>query len=197
MGKYTANFKKPRTEKCTEIYHQLFRSLHVPLVVLTALYIAWWGVVGHNICCVPTHCTSNTNVCGLCPHQLSKVASIAAETGIAKAVVLYLIVPHVRSLLRCELRPRLVRQVLTHPCNRMRCKHELAIYATGRTYLRGCRAGDDQCSLDGRPRSALPLQPPWTNSMVANRASHGTCYAPAIAPSRSHQPLRIRLQQNK
>ena len=109
---------------------QLFWSLHIPLVVLTALYIAWWGIVAHDICCVPTHFTSNTNVCGFCPHQLCKVASIAAETGIVKAVVLYLIVPHVRSLLRCELRPSLVRQVLTHPCNMMKCQHELAIYAT-------------------------------------------------------------------
>ena len=122
-----------RTNKCTEMYttHRwLFWSLHIPLVVLTALYIAWWGIVAHDICCVPTHFTSNTNVCSFCPHQLSKVASIAAETGIVKAVVLYLIVPHVGSLLRCELRPSLVRQVLTHPCNRMKCKHKLAIYAT-------------------------------------------------------------------
>lgn len=102
---------------------KLFVSLHISLIVLPPLYIAWWSVVAHDICSAPIHCMPHTNVGGLCPHQLSKVASVAAETRIVKVVVLYLVVPHVGSLLRCELRPGLVRKVLTHPCSMTRYEH--------------------------------------------------------------------------
>lgn len=112
----TSHLKKSWTVCASSLALHLSGSLDIPLVVFSALNIAWWAVVGHHICRAPLHYSSKTYVSGLSPHHLCEVAGVAAKPWVVKVVVLYFIIPHVSGILCGEFGTSLVCQILPHAC---------------------------------------------------------------------------------